>query len=118
MSFSFTLVNENDVLKHLASSRTKNSAGVYEVSVKLLKKLSPTLINPLKLLINQSLVAGIFPKKLKIAKLLPLFKKADYAIMDNYRPISLLTSISKLFENVVFTQLYDYFRNNNLFYDS
>ena len=112
MSFSFTLVNENDVLKHLASLRTKNSAGVDGISVKLLKKLSPALINPLTLLINQSLATGIFPKKLKIAKVLPLFKKDDYAIMDNFRPISLLTSISKLFEKVVFTQLYDYFRNN------
>ena len=94
MSFSFTLVNENDVVKHLASLRTKNSAGVDGISVKLLKKLSPALINPLTLLINQSLVTGIFPNKLKIAKVLPLFKKDDYAIMDNYRPISLLTSIS------------------------
>ena len=118
MSFSFTLVNENDVEKHLASLRIKNSPGVDGISVKLLKKLSPALINPLTLLINQSLVTGIFPNKLKIAKVLPLFKKYDYAIMDNYRPISLLTSISKLFEKVVFTQLYDYFRNNDLFYDS
>ena len=62
MSFSFTLVNENDVLKHLASLRTKNSAGVDGISVKLHKKLSPALINPLTLLINQSLVTGIFPK--------------------------------------------------------
>ena len=38
--------------------------------------------------------------------------------MDNYRPISLLTSISKLFEKVVFTQLYDYFHKNKLFYSS
>ena len=38
--------------------------------------------------------------------------------MNNYRPISLLTATSKLFEKVVFSQLYDYFRNNDLFYDS
>ena len=38
--------------------------------------------------------------------------------MDNYRPISLLTSISKLFEKVVFTQLYDYFHKNHLYYAS
>ena len=38
--------------------------------------------------------------------------------MDNYRPISSLTAISKLFERVVFSQLYEYFHKNNLFYDS
>ena len=116
--FAFILVSENDVLKHLSSLRTKNTAGIDGISVKLLKRLSSALINPLTLIINQSLVTGIFPNKLKIAKVLPLFKKDDCAVMDNYRPISLLTAISKLFEKVVFSQLYDYFRNNDLFYDS
>ena len=49
---------------------------------------------------------GIFPSKLKIAKILPLFKKNDPYIMDNYRPISLFTSLSKLFKKI------------NLFYDN
>ena len=61
---------------------------------------------------------GIFPNKLKIAKVLPLFKKDDPTIMDNYRPISLLTAISKLFEKVVLSQLYEYFHKKNLFYDT
>ena len=107
--FAFILVSENDVLKHLSSLRSKNSAGIDGISVKLLKRLSSALINPL---------TGIFPNKLKLAKVLPLFKKDDCAVMDNYRPISLLTAISKLFEKVVFSQLYDYFRNNDLFYGS
>ena len=117
-SFSFSLVSKTNVLKHLSSLRTKNSAGVDGISVKLFKTLSPALINPLTLIINQSLVTGIFPAKLKIAKVLPLFKKYDCAVMNNYRPISLLTATSKLFEKVVFSQLYNYFRNNDLFYDS
>ena len=61
---------------------------------------------------------GIFPYELKIAMVFPLFKKDDPTIMDNYRPISLLTAISKLFEKVVFSQLYEYFHKNNLFYES
>ena len=60
------------------------------------------------LIINESLVTGIFPDKLKTAKVLPLFKKEDHAVMDNYRPISLLTATFKLFEKVVFSQLYDF----------
>ena len=69
-------------------------------------------------IVNQSLVTGIFPDKLKLAKVLPLFKKGEHTCMDNYRPISLLTSISKIFEKVVCKQLYDYFSINNLFHNN
>ena len=117
-SFSFTLVTHEDVNKTSLSLRTKTSTGIYGISVKLLKSLAPVLTNPVTLIINQSLTMGIFPSKLKIAKVLPLLKKNDPHIMDNYRPISLLTSISKLFEKVVFNQLFEYFHKNNLFYDS
>ena len=109
MSFDFKLASENDVLKHLSSLRTKNSADVDGISVKFFKRLSSTLIDPLTLITNQPLVTGIFPAKLRIAKVLPLFKKEDHTVMDNYRPISLLTAISKLFEKVVFSQLDDFF---------
>ena len=67
--------------------------------------------------INQSLVTGIFPNKLKIAKVLPLFKKMTLQLWTTTVQISLLTAISKLFEKVVFSQLYKYFHKNNLFYD-
>ena len=72
---------------------------------------------PLTLIINQSLITGIFPEKLKLAKVIPLYKKDDKLITNNYRPISLLTSISKLFEKVVFEQLSGYFSINDYFHD-
>ena len=68
-------------------------------------------------MINQSLLTEIYPDKLKIAKVIPLFKKDDTLLMDNYRPISLLPSISKLFEKVVSDQVSEYFMRNNLFHD-
>ena len=64
------------------------------------------------------LTTGIFPDKLKIAKVIPLFKKGGKSILSNYRPISLLPSISKLFEKVIYQQLYKYFEDSNLFYES
>ena len=73
---------------------------------------------PLTSIINQSLYTGIFPENLKLAKVLPLFKKGDNQLFNNYRPISLLPSISKVFERVVFNQLYSYFDENGLFYRS
>ncbi len=62
------------------------------------------------------LKSGILPDKLKIDKVIPLYKKEDETSFSNYRPISLLQAISKIFEKVVFVQLYEYFQINNLFY--
>ena len=60
----------------------------------------------------------VFPDKLKIAKVIPLFKKGDESLIENYRPIFLLSSISKVFERIVFNQLYKYLDDNNLLFDS
>ena len=111
-------MDDKSIAKYISSLATKESAGHDGISLKLLKYLSQVLTKSLCLIINQSLVTGIFPTKLKIAKVLPVFKKDDVTLMDNHRPISLLTSISKLFEKVVFTQLYDHFHKNQLFYSS
>ena len=61
---------------------------------------------------------GIFPGKLKIAKVIPLYKKGDSTQLGNYRPISLLPSISKVFEKVVYNQLSTYLSTNQLLYGS
>ena len=117
-SFTFSLVDHNVTSKCVSSLASKSSSGHDGISLKLLKFLSSALVKPLTLIINQSLLTGIFPTKLKIARVLPSFKKDDVTLMDNYRPISLLTSTSKLFEKIVFTQLYNYFHENQLFYPS
>ena len=84
----------------------------------MLKVIGPIIVKPLTLIINQSLITGIFPDHMKIAKVVPLHKKDDQCIMGNYRPVSLLTSISKIFEKVAHKQLSIYFEQNELFYDS
>ena len=82
------------------------------------KEIEHVVSRPLSIIINQSLCTGIFPDKLKIAKVIPLFKKDDDKSFGNYRPISLLSSISKIFERVAFNQLYDYLTSNDLLYES
>ena len=62
-----------------------------------------------------TLTTVIFPDKLKIAKVTPVYKKCDKKLINNYRPISVLPVISKVFETVIFDQLTEYFTNNNLF---
>ncbi len=64
------------------------------------------------------LTTGIFPDKLKIAKVIPLHKKDEETLFTNYRPISLLPAISKIFEKVIFKQLYNFFLEKKLFYNA
>ena len=116
-SFQFNLIDGTIFDKIVSFLHTKTSSGHDGLSVKLLKYLSPAIKEPLILIINQSMLTGIFPEKLKIAKVIPLFKKDDRLNMDNYRPISILPAISKIFERVVYNQLYEYFSHNKLFYE-
>ena len=117
-SFTFDCVSESTVMLVIKTLAAKNSTGIDSISTNMLQKLAPVIINPLTHIINQSLCTGIFPNRLKIAKVIPLFNKNDPHIFDNYRPISLCSSISKTFEKVVFNQVYAYFTNNDLFYNS
>ena len=74
-SFNFSLADENHIAKTLPSLRTKDYSGHDGISTKLLKFISPALLKPLTIVINQSLITEILPDKLKIAKVIPLFKK-------------------------------------------
>ena len=66
------------------------------------------IIKPFVLIIIQPLTTGVFPDNLKILKIIPIFKKGKRNILSNYRPISVLTLISKVYEKVIHMQLYRY----------
>ena len=70
------------------------------ISTNLLKDIKYLIRKPLTLIINQCLETGIFPSKLKIAKVIPILKRGDATIFDKYRPISILPSLSKVFERI------------------
>ena len=95
--------------------KSKYSTSYDNISNKLIKSAKDVLIKPLRLLINQIIHTGEFSKQLKIAKVKPLFKKSNQSSFTNYRPISLLPSISKFFQHVMTSQLMEYFISKNLF---
>ena len=110
--FDFQNIDEETVRKTIQNLPSKNSCGLDGISSKLIKIIDPAIIKPLTLLINQVLNTGIFPDELKITKVTPLFKKDDPKVLTNYRPISLLPTISKVIEKIIFTQLSTYFNEN------
>ena len=114
LRFNFNRITESETLSIINKLKSKNSSGKDEISNKLLKSIKDEIAKPLTIIINQSLKTGIFPEALKIAKVKPLYKKGDNFCLNNYRPISLLPTISKIFERVMFTQLYSYLNAHNL----
>ena len=114
-SFNFECVNSDIGEKTILELSSKSSCGADGLSTNLLKRISKIIAPPLCVIINQSLITGIFPDRLKFAKVIPLFKKGDGQLFDNYRPISLLSSISKVVEKIVFIQVYDYFQSKSFY---
>ena len=115
--FSFHTITENKVSSIINKLKNKISYGYDSISNIMLKKTHDPLIRPVTLLINQTLSTGIFPKSLKISRIKPLFKQGKSCQFTNYRPISLLPSMSKIYEHVVFEQLLNYMEDNKLFYE-
>jgi len=90
------------------------AAGYDKVTVKILKNISEFIISPLVYIYNLCIQTSTFPDDFKIAIIKPLFKGGDLKILSNYRPISMLTNFSKIFEKIIKTRLISYLENNNL----
>ena len=86
----------------------KTSSGFDDISNNLLKELKHSISLPLEIIFNKSIVEGIFPERMKLADVVPLHKSKDPLESTNYRPISLLLTISKLLEKVVYKRTYDF----------
>ena len=110
IQFSFFLrpVTENEVKDIISSLDTRKAAGHDGIVVKLVKDASKEILKPLCSLINLSFSKGIFPDDLKIARVLPIYKKGNPEDMGNYRPISILPIFSKSFEKLVYEQISEF----------
>ena len=86
--------------------KPNKSSGPDNIGPKLMKEVAEILIDPLVHIFNLSLTTRVVPDKLKIAKIIPVFKKGDSQLPSNYRPISLLNVFSKLLEKIMYKRLY------------
>ena len=100
----------------IQSLNTKNSIEPYSIHVFLLKILSKHISKPLSYLVNLSFQTEIFPDYLKVAKVKPIHKKEAFDNPSNYRPISILSVFSKIFEKLVYTRLYKFLYTYKILY--
>ena len=84
--FPVTAIEIENIIKSLKN----NAAGHDDISACILKDTFNFLIEPLKHILNLSFEQGVFPKELKVAKVVPIFKSGDPKLIQNYRPVSVL----------------------------
>ena len=105
-----TSVEIDQIIKEL-----KNGApGCDDITAFVLKDTRQSMNSPLCYLCNLSSSVGVFPQELKLANVLPLFKSGDPMLFNNYRPVSLLCVLSKVFEKVMYTRLLDFLELRNI----
>ena len=100
--------------KIIRSLESKTSTGYDELSNQVIKLSLLFVISPLTFICNSVLNSGIFPSRLKYAIVKPIFKKGSKQDISNYRPISILTSFSKILERLIFNRLYKHLESNGI----
>ena len=104
-TFTFSKVNETQIKTEILELNLKKSAGFDAIPSKIIKDSIKILTSPLTNLFNTSVIESVFPSDLKYANVTPLYKKDDNTNKENYRPISILPTISKIFERLMFQQI-------------
>ena len=113
--FRFKTIELKDIRDAFAKVKTTKSFGIDNISSYFLKLALPYIVNSVTFLFDTSIETSQFPGSLKVARITPIFKDGDRTDKSNYRPISVLPVISKLFEKLVFNQLYQYMKENGHF---
>ena len=113
-SFSFRFITEKECLDAIKKLNPKKSAGPSSVPTWALLDGKSELHRPLTKLINESITSCEFPESFKKAVITPIFKKGDTLDPTNYRPISLTSGFSKIFERILSDQIHDFLYNNSI----
>ena len=109
---------EYEIRKIIMSLKNKKSSGHDGISNIFLKELVDVIAHPLYLIFNNSLQTGVFPNLMKCADVIPLHKNCNIHLVDNYRPISLLVTISKVLKKLMYFCVYTFLDLTKQMYDS
>ena len=110
-SFSFLVVSESDICRVIKNIDSSNAYQEDSIPPNILKENADVLSSFLKDDINLSFDKGKFPGNLKNADITPMFKKLDRNSKSNYRSVSILPTLSKIYKKLLYQQMYEYFEN-------
>ena len=113
--FSFEEVEREEVLEHIKSLSSSQAFGHDNISNKLIKAAKHKIAPVMAAIANNCIQSNYFPSCWKLGKIQALHKKGPKTVAENYRPITLLCSLSKLLEKIMFKQIYEHFETNGLF---
>ena len=113
-SFFLSPTCPSEISSIVCSLKNSNSVGFDDICIKPIKDSIDLLASPLSFICNLSFSSGVFPDKLKIAKVLPIFKNDDSSHFSNYRPISILPCFSKVLEKLFYSRLSDFLVKFNI----
>ena len=99
------------MIKKLVNSK---ATGIHGIPNRALKECAENIAPSLVDIFNFSIETGVFPDDLKIGRVAPVYKSGEKDDLNNYRPISVLPTVARVFEKILYGQVYDYFISNKL----
>ena len=116
--FQFNRIKEDEVLCLLKKLNTRKATGVDGISSHLLRTLAQAITPSITILFNASVSSGKVPTEWKMANVTPIQKKPGTNFVTNYRPISVIPFIAKVYESLIHRQLYSYLSENSILHPS
>lgn len=115
--FVLNNTNPSKVFLLLSKLCKSKATGLDKISARLLRESADLIANSLCSIFNRSINSGVFPDEWKCCKVIPLFKQGARSDLNNYRPISIIPVVAKVFERIIYDQIYDYLTKNGLLSD-
>ena len=112
--FSKINFSDDQILKILRALDINKAHGHDEISIRMLKLCGKSIITPLSLLFQNCINTRTSPDTWKKSNIVPVYKKGEKQIVDNYRQVSLLPILGKIFEKIIFNSIFEYLEENNL----
>ncbi|CAB3994109.1 RNA-directed DNA polymerase from mobile element jockey [Paramuricea clavata] len=112
--FNLRAITTTELIQTIGKTNLNKAPGLDKIPIKLIKLAGDAIHDYLLHIFNLVLGTGIFPDDLKLAKIIPIHKEGDKAECGNYRPISVIPTVAKILEKIIYDQLSSYINDNDI----